>query len=153
MNKKGFTLVELLAIIVILSLIITIVATNGFGAFNNTKNKINETAKNEIKEGVNVFLTDIEHCDEKLNQDILDKFSINDDEVPHNGRCDDLQEKARGDIETSNNCLEFNLSDIIELGYVSSDAVIDIKEKGDFKIRACLNDGVKSIKIPCQNCI
>ena len=36
-SKKGFTLVELLAVIVILGIIITITATKGFGAFDNTK--------------------------------------------------------------------------------------------------------------------
>ena len=68
MNKKGFTLVELLAVMVILALITTIVATNGFGAFNNTKKAINEQNINAIKEAAKILMTDLEHCDNDLEE-------------------------------------------------------------------------------------
>ena len=66
MNKKGFTLVEILAVIVVLSLVITITATKGFGAFDNTKKAITEQNKKAIEEGAKVFLTEIENCDDDL---------------------------------------------------------------------------------------
>ena len=66
MNKKGFTLVEILAVIVILSLVITITATKGFGAFDNTKKAITEQNKKAIEEGAKVLLTEIENCDDDL---------------------------------------------------------------------------------------
>ena len=56
MNKKGFTLVEILAVIVILSLVVTITATKGFGTFGNAKNKITKENERIIKESVNVLL-------------------------------------------------------------------------------------------------
>ena len=78
MNKKGFTLVEILAVIVILSLVITITATKGFGAFDNTKNKITEQNKKAIKEGAKVLITEIENCDDDLEdyKDLCDVFNI-----------------------------------------------------------------------------
>ena len=66
MNKKGFTLVEILAVIVVLSLVITITATKGFGAFDNTKKAITEQNKKAIEEGAKVLLTEIENCDDDL---------------------------------------------------------------------------------------
>ena len=37
MNKKGFTLVEIIMVMAALGVIIVIFSTNGFGAFNKTK--------------------------------------------------------------------------------------------------------------------
>ena len=50
LNKKGFTLVELIATIVILALVIVIVATKGFGAFDSAKNKITTMNEESLKE-------------------------------------------------------------------------------------------------------
>jgi len=140
MNKKGFTLVELLAVIVILSLIITIVATNGFGAFNNAKNKINEEGRKEITEGAKVFLTDVEFCDEKLNVDIFNKIPIVDTDSDLK-MCDDLQSSAAS-------CMEIKLQILRELNYVSSKAVDDIlKENNNIKVKVCLTDSNKTVTI------
>ena len=73
MNKKGFTLVELLAVIIVLSLLVTIVATNGFGAFNKTKNKIDDYNLSVLKEAVKNIGVEILNCDEEISSDILDK--------------------------------------------------------------------------------
>ena len=73
MNKKGFTLVELLAAIVILSLIIVVVATKGFGAFNNTKNSIYLEQQSMIEESLNIIAIDIQNCidsDNDLKSDV-----------------------------------------------------------------------------------
>ena len=37
MNKKGFTLVELMGVIAVMAVLIVVVATNGFGVFNKAK--------------------------------------------------------------------------------------------------------------------
>jgi len=74
MNKKGFTLVELLAVIAILSIIITLVATNGFGVFENSKKKIYEENEKAIYEAANVFSLDINHCEAIQDEDTIKTF-------------------------------------------------------------------------------
>lgn len=51
MNKKGFTLVELLAVIVVLSLIVVIAATSINSSVNTSKEKILEDRINNITSG------------------------------------------------------------------------------------------------------
>lgn len=91
MNKKGFTLVELLAVIVILGLVMTIVGTKGFGAFDNTKKAITSQNINAIKESAKVYLTDIIYCDDEIDTDFVNenKASLNLDESVNN--CEDLK--------------------------------------------------------------
>ncbi len=91
MNKKGFTLVELLAVIVILGLVITIVGTKGFGAFDNTKKAITRQNINAIKESAKVYLTDVIYCDDDIDTDFVNetKLSLNLDESVKN--CEDLK--------------------------------------------------------------
>ena len=69
MKRNGFTLVELLAVIAILGLIIIIVATKGFGAFNKTKNSINEIEENNLLEAAKNFLVEVDNglYDENFN--------------------------------------------------------------------------------------
>lgn len=61
MNKKGFTLVELLAVIVLLGLILVITMTNGFGIFNKAKGGINKIEEDNLIEAAKVFLVDVEN--------------------------------------------------------------------------------------------
>ena len=91
MNKKGFTLVELLAVIVILGLVITIVGTKGFGAFDNTTKAITSQNINAIKESAKVYLTDVIYCDDDIDTDFVNetKLSLNLDESVKN--CEDLK--------------------------------------------------------------
>ena len=91
MNKKGFTLVELLAVIVILGLVITIVGTKGFGAFDNTKKAITRQNINAIKESAKVYLTDVIYCDDDIDTDFVNetKKSLSLDESVKN--CEDLK--------------------------------------------------------------
>lgn len=91
MNKKGFTLVELLAVIVILGLVITIVGTKGFGAFDNTKKAITRQNINAIKESAKVYLTDVIYCDDDIDTDFVNetKKSLSLDEYVKN--CEDLK--------------------------------------------------------------
>ena len=50
LNKKGFTLVELLAVIVILALLIVVVATTALPAMNNAKKNSLETYTKRVME-------------------------------------------------------------------------------------------------------
>ena len=61
MERKGFTLVELLAVIVLLSLVIIIVATSGFGAFNNAKESINNIEEKNLLEAAKTYLVEIDN--------------------------------------------------------------------------------------------
>ena len=61
MNKKGFTLVELLATIVVLGLVLVITMTNGFGIFNKAKGSINQIEEDNLIEAAKVFLVDVEN--------------------------------------------------------------------------------------------
>ena len=61
MNKKGFTLVELLAVIVLLGLILVITMTNGFGIFNKAKSGINQIEEDNLIEAAKVFLVDVDN--------------------------------------------------------------------------------------------
>ena len=59
MNKKGFTLVELLAVIAILAILVIIALPNVMGMFNSAKKSSFETEiKEMIKGAQNQFLTD-----------------------------------------------------------------------------------------------
>jgi len=61
MNKNGFTLVELLAVIVLLGLILVITMTNGFGLFNKAKGGINQIEEDNLIEAAKVFLVDVDN--------------------------------------------------------------------------------------------
>ena len=61
MNKNGFTLVELLAVIVLLGLVLVITMTNGFGIFNKAKGGINQIEENNLIEAAKVFLVDVDN--------------------------------------------------------------------------------------------
>lgn len=60
MDKKGFTLVELLGVIVILGLLVVVVATSGFGLFNKAKDSINKIEEDNLLETARVFLVDVD---------------------------------------------------------------------------------------------
>ena len=68
MNKKGFTLVEVVAAIVILSLVTIIATTRGFGLFDNAKKNINDYDESTIKEAAKVYMTGVLYCNEDLEE-------------------------------------------------------------------------------------
>lgn len=61
MKNKGFTLVELLAVIVLLGLVLVITMTNGFGLFNKAKGGINQIEEDNLIEAAKVFLVDVDN--------------------------------------------------------------------------------------------
>lgn len=114
MNKKGFTLVEVLSVIVILSLIIVIVATKGFGAFNNTKDKIAELNNKAVEEGLELLKLDIENCNDELDNDVYNGiFGKN--------SCQEMMDNING--------YEISLGTLIEKGYVEGAGVEEINNK------------------------
>lgn len=97
MNKKGFTLVELLAVIVLLGLVLVITMTNGFGIFNKAKSGINQIEENNLIEAAKVFLVEV------------DNGFVN-----HPTSCNVFEKKySNGNIVSSGNCT-IDVSYIIE---------------------------------------
>ena len=123
LNNKGFTLVEILAVVSILALIIIIVATNGFGAFDNTKKKIDEENKKVIIEGAKVLLVEIQNCgsinDSYINNLLLNK-GIN---------CDDIVEDTNVVSE-----IEVPLSEIISKKYAEGKGIDEISDPESYII-------------------
>ena len=75
LNKKGFTLVELLAVIVILALLIIVVATTALPAMNNAKKSaLNTYAKRVVEQAKTLYstecLTSNDVCGEKIKYKI-----------------------------------------------------------------------------------
>ena len=68
MNKKGFTLVELLAVIAILALLVIIALPNVLSMFNNAKKDLFFTeAKNVFKESAKKYISDNMHSSKEEN--------------------------------------------------------------------------------------
>lgn len=57
-NKRAFTLVELLAVLVILGIVLAIVATNVFGLFQESKDNSYETQIEMLKQSTKEYVTD-----------------------------------------------------------------------------------------------
>ena len=68
MNRKGFTLVELLAVIAILALLVIIALPNVLSMFNNAKKDLFLTeAKNVFKESAKKYISDNMHSSKEEN--------------------------------------------------------------------------------------
>ena len=62
MNKKGFTLVEILAVLVILSLLLILTIPSIKNALTNRKNKINEINKKQIEDAAKIIVDEVIYC-------------------------------------------------------------------------------------------
>ena len=62
-NKKGFTLVELLAVIVILGIIAVIAIPQIMDSLNKARNKISEIEKNRLIDGAEEMIMEVISCD------------------------------------------------------------------------------------------
>lgn len=62
MNKKGFTLVEILSVIVILSLLLILTIPSIRDALTNGKNKINEINKKQIEDAAKIIVDEVIYC-------------------------------------------------------------------------------------------
>ena len=119
MNKKGFTLVELLAVIVLLGIVITLAATKGFGVFDTAKDKISKQNENAIKEAARVYMTDVQYCNDDLNE-VLDLRKVVNSTAAN---CSNLKNY----FQTTTRCLK--LSQLIENNYISGNDITDISSK------------------------
>lgn len=62
MNKKGFTLVEILAVIVILSLLLILTIPSIRNALTSGKNKISEINKKQIEDAAKIIVDEVIYC-------------------------------------------------------------------------------------------
>lgn len=62
MNKKGFTLVEILSVIVILTIVMILIVPSVRDALTNGKNKINEISKKQINDSVKIIVDEVIYC-------------------------------------------------------------------------------------------
>lgn len=62
MNKKGFTLVEVLAVLVILSLLLILTIPSIKNALTNGKNKINDINKKQIEDAAKIIVDEVIYC-------------------------------------------------------------------------------------------
>ena len=135
MNKKGFTLVEILAVIVILSLVIVIVSTKGFGVFDNAKSAISRENLNTLKKSANELAAQIESCDDDVDNELWegDNSLANLNGISNDKKdCSGLKEKM-----SSNECISVTVGYLIENNYLSdNDDFTDIKNN---KIKICKN--------------
>lgn len=58
MSKKGFTLVELLAVLVLLSVIVLVAFPSILGAFKSTDSKVNENTKELLKANARTYVNE-----------------------------------------------------------------------------------------------
>ena len=85
MNRKGFTLVELLAVIVILAVLITIATPNIMGLLNGSKKNTTEIVLNNlrdattgyVKEQVSMKRLTLSSCDFEINDTNTAKANLN----------------------------------------------------------------------------
>lgn len=62
MNKKGFTLVEVLAVLFILSLLLILTIPSIRDALTNGKNKINDINKKQIEDAAKIIVDEVIYC-------------------------------------------------------------------------------------------
>lgn len=63
MHKKGFTIVELLAVIVVLSLLAILVYPNIIKVMGSSKDKLKDINIKQIEDGVNTLIDEVLTCD------------------------------------------------------------------------------------------
>lgn len=80
LNKKGFTLVEIIVVIVILGLLITLTTTSFFKSSDRLRDKIDQIALNNLRDAAILYAKDmkLKDCDNCLN------YSLNMDCVSSN---------------------------------------------------------------------
>ena len=101
LDKKGFSLVELIGVVALLGLIVVIASTSGLGAFNNAKDKLKEEDEKTIVEAAKVLMTEILYCDDNLDIELLENddstdFAYINGFTSGNVKCSNLLNKAKG---------------------------------------------------------
>lgn len=111
MNKKGFTLVEILAVVVILALVGVLVSTNGFGAFNNISKKVELEDEKTILASANLIGKEILDCDDSLDSDFVkDFYYIVEGREVSDKNCSDIKNEG---------CHTLSLERMLEKNFIS----------------------------------
>lgn len=97
MNKKGFTLVEILAVIAILGLLTVLITPNIVNVRNSV---LNSTLRSKIK---GIHSAAIDYATDRLN---MVPFPVNDVYTP-------------GTVTYSTDCLQVKISTLVELNYLA----------------------------------
>lgn len=140
MNKKGFTLVEILAVVVLLSLLVVFATSSGFGAFNKTKGKIDATQAKSIEEGFKVFLIELkeENCVDSVGsytnplfEDIKVIFGDTSADVDS---CKKARNYIASKLATSGGTIEVDVNKFISSGYVVGTSIEDIGDTAEITL-------------------
>ncbi len=71
MNSRGFTLVEILVVIVILGVLLTMVSTNVFGILDDSKTKLGNYTQSQIEDAAKLYVIDLDFDPTEENTVIL----------------------------------------------------------------------------------
>lgn len=111
MNKNGFTLVEILAVVVILALVGVLVSTNGFGAFNNISKKVELEDEKTILASANLIAKEVLDCDDSLDSDFVEDFYyVVTGDVVKDKTCSDIKNEG---------CHSLSLERMLEKNFIS----------------------------------
>lgn len=126
MNRKGFTLIEILAIIVIMSIIAVIISPSVINSFNTSKNKSYELLIKNIKiSGENYY----QECE---NDDLSDTYKYG---------------TLACSIDTSNNSTTITLGNLANLGILKTSK----KENGHYIVsNPKTSDNINDCEIKIQ---
>lgn len=129
LDKKGFSLVELIGVVALLGLIVVIASTSGLGAFNNAKDKLKEEDEKTIVEAAKVLMTEILYCDDNLDIELLENDDANDlayinGFTTGNVKCANLLNKSKG------TGLVITLDYLIDNELVTGSEIIKLKGEG-----------------------
>lgn len=140
MNKKGFTLVELLSVVVILGVLIVLIVPFTKGSFYKMKGSIEKVNRDNLIEGAKTLGTDIYICDICHEQYDLSGNVI----VSCDGYKDILQEVSILTGESNMDCIK--AGNLLKNGIRVS--VQYLKDNDYFSDRAnnCEEDGEMTIK-------
>lgn len=112
MNKKGFTLVELIAVIVVLAILMIIAMPSINGVLSASKNKINEMNIKNIKEAGKTLGEEVLFCD-SYSTSLLSSLGVS--------SCNDAKTKVASGVK---------IKWLMDNGYLKDDSDLkDLKEK------------------------
>lgn len=92
MNKKGFTLVEVLAVLVILSLLLILTIPSIRDALTSGKNKINEINKKQIEDAAKIIVDEVIYCN--LSDETKKLLGVDENKVDENKKKIPICEQA-----------------------------------------------------------
>ena len=88
-NKKGFTLVEILAVIVILSVVVIIAFPSIQNALSSSKHGLSELEKGTIKDSAETIILEVINCD-------IDENVYNVLKIPNTKTCSEVNDLVVG---------------------------------------------------------